>query len=302
MTLDNICYVLCICASTLILFGTGISAFAADGEPAKPAAKAESSCYKFNALFQDDSSFTRVSAITAEDRRVHFSLGSFYTDQNNETLYGLFSVTRSDERFIAVLRLYPGLEFLFMVPRGTDKKTFPKEIEDFIAPLKWTRSGQWWKRIGFDNQCEPLANPIAKVAFDDGKWRHFIRHFPFGKRVTKTRYGCEIWGVTPDQLRFYESFVPDFYDLKDGRVFIDREYAGVLKDGEFEYPCDLKNYVDAREKILDSDSAKPARTFDYLARKNIIDSQEKPKTWKPWELQVLRNIVEGHELYNNPPE
>lgn len=270
-------------------------------------------CAEFDALFSTSSEYAKVSAMNGEDRRVDFHMGSFYTDAADEKLYSLFTIRRDEDQYKAIVQLYPSVDLVLLVPdvaREKRSKEFPHEIDDFIKPLKWVRNEKWHGEI-FPNSksyemCEPLSHFIPGNQFADKHARRFIRHFPFGKRRMSTRYGCENWGTVSDQMLFYESFVPSMFHFKTGDIlYVDPDYPGIEKNGEFNYICGMSGVVGAREKVLAEEPAVYTKTPQYLLEKGILSADDEAayysSIWKQqalWEMEVTRNLIEGRDLYN----
>lgn len=270
------------------------------GLPSATRAQTDSTnpCAKLDSLFRHNG----VPFITGEDRGVNLSLGSLYTDAAKESLYALLSVKKDQERYKGVIQLYPKVELLLLAHDIAHPKAFPKEVETFIEPLKWVRPDKWKGNSKYQQitpakleQCYPLKGFIPGLQFDDGKPRLFIRHHLFGKFSSTGSKTCESWGNVSDQFRFYEVFVPQIVSLKQGLIYIDDKYVGVKADGQFKYVCGLGDIVAGREKILAQEPGDPVRTEDFLVQRGLI---AKKAITNAWELQVLRNLIEGSEIFN----
>lgn len=274
-------------------------------------------CSKFNGIISGHFDYSSSTATTTKDARVDLNLVSFYTDANKEKLYGLLRIDGGGERYQAAVELYPEIKLL-LLHSHLRKEDLEKEIADFVEPLKRIEIDRWNGDGKYANlgpvpyePCYPLVGAIPGKYFDDGKYRLFIRHFPFGIRDSMGRElgplgqpQCEMWHGNTKQLRFYEAFTPYSFKLKQGRVFVDNVYVGSEKDGEFRYLCDMSDTVGAREKILD-EAPGPKQTLDYLSQKGLVRSEDKKHSDTNitgqralWEMQVLRNLIEGRELYN----
>jgi hypothetical protein len=270
----------------------------------------DSSCAKFDSLFSKNPRYLTVSAINGEGKGMGFGATSFYTDANNEKLYALASVNTGKERYEAGIQIYPEISVQVIALGAKGEKKFPKEIQDFVAPLKWQRMEKWKGDNSFTqivpaphDQCNPLVGTIPGDQFEDGKPRLFLHHFLLGRRGMAPRLGCESWGTRPEQFLFYAAFTPQVFPLKSGPVYVDPGFAGIDKNGQFEYPCGIKGFIQAREKVLDKEPGKPVDTQQYLAEKGLISPDESKNFYAHpehvWELQVLRNLTEGRELFDH---
>ncbi len=281
---------------------------------------------KLYSAFLLDSSFSIIQEDYRRIAEYYRLIVELYPDVDKEKLRSAFPLDSSlringgEEDYRGIVELYPETKIRLIVRVPPNQFYTPnKEIDDFVEPLKEIAQDTWNGEGKYANQgpvpyepCHPLVGAIPGKHFDDGKYRLFIRHFPFGIRdASGNEYGllgepmCEQWPGDTRQLRFYEAFTPLSFMLKHGRVFVDKEYAGAAKDGEFHYLCGVNNTVKARMKILDKPPGKPKETLEYLNGKGFIRSGDAqaytnniPEQQMEWELQVLRNLHEGRELYN----
>ncbi|MHC2424238.1 hypothetical protein ACVIST_000983 [Bradyrhizobium elkanii] len=218
----------------------------------------------------------------------------------------MLSTIGSDAGYYLVgLQLYPQIQVQAIAQSKIRPKEYPREIAEFISGLTMVRPDRW---KGDDSvnpapyeECNRLIGAIPGEQFDDGKSRLFLRHFTFGHRTFTTQI-CD--GLNQQQLNFYEAFTPNVFTLKSGRITVDKEYAGVEKDGYFQYPCGLKKLIQSRTKLHENSTVEHSQNSDvlsFLEERSLITPEERGfnrHEEERWEFNTLRNLIEGRALYN----
>jgi hypothetical protein len=275
----------------------------------EPANALEASCNTFNKLLTHDGKYQNAAVFDQLIPGLGFQSGFAFTNAKRDALVNVATIQSEEGKYLVALQMFPTSKVLAIAHTEIGAKEFPKEIADALAGMSMTVPTRWKDNKLYPavvNQCDRLQGIISGDEFSDAKSRIFVRHFVFGHRTSSGRMMCN--GTNSEQLTFYEAFVPRTYLVDGGNVIIDGGYAGIEKDGVFEYPCLLNTLLQGREKPLSGsqvDELEPKRSLSslrYLEGKSVISHDEfeayqsDPKG--SWELQTLLNIFKGRQIFN----
>ena len=291
------------------LRSVGCLAFALSVLISIPANALEASCETFNKLLTHDGKYQNATVLDQAIPGLGFHSGFAYTNAKRDALVNLSTIQSDSGKYLVALQLFPTFKILAIAHAEIREKQFPKEIASALAGMSMTVPARWKDNKlvpAMTSECDRLQGIIPADEFSDLKSRIFIRHFVFGHRSSSGRKICN--GSNSEQLTFYEAFFPRMYVLNDNRINIDNGYAGIERNGSFEYPCLLNSLLQGRIKVLAEsqvDELEPKQSLSslrYLEDKSVISHDElgtydsDPKG--SWELQSLLNIFKGRQIFN----
>ena len=277
-------------------------------EKSPPSSEQTPQCKEFHRIFSDriGEGFRELSGLAKEDSRAGMTITS--AARNNENLYLSISLRNGVQKYKGIVQIYPDVELILLAQAPANDEQETPEIEEFWKSVKEIRHEKWKGGTSIlpnhkYELCQSLNATIPGDEFQDGVNRKFVRHYPMGKRTNIGRKACENWNYTADQLHFYESFLPRRYDMDGVKVYWDSNYPGATTSDDFKYICNVGDYVQARAIKINSEPEKPINARIYLESKKILPPGNL-ETYinMTWEMQVLRNIIEGQEFWNPPNE
>jgi len=222
--------------------------------------------------------------------------------RDSDRLYATYTLRNAEKTYIALAMIFPEVQ-LVRFEEDIQNASEPS-IDELTASMerlhrtKWKEGTASLPDIG-DNRCEPLTGTISGSEFSDGQSRKFVRHLVRGQRITIGRHICDDWNQDSNQLRFYETFVPHRFSIGSAEIFVDPDYPGAAANAEFAYICQLDRQVEAKA-ITSPPQEQSVSMVNFFETHNALFSAAptNPDRFK-WEIQVLRNILEGQILWNN---
>lgn len=247
----------------------------------------------------------KQTTINGEDPNVELQENrKFYED--DEGLYATFRLTIDRKKYEGLVSYYPEVKLIHFA-EGLLPPDLTKNLNE-IKPLKKIKDSD--VVMGAPYKCAPLSKTVKGYTFDDGKDRKVIAHYVYGKRFFKGKsewLGCGEWNYNEAQILFYVSTGGMWFQKNGEEIYVAGLGATKINyDPESRYTdipqiCNMDDYVQYR--VVKADSEESDRyTKTYLENAGLAEGAGYGVYGEQqWELQVVRNILEGGKLFYHSP-